>query len=78
MLIMENIINPSKYTIEKELNNILLTFDIKEETKLDIIFLKQAFKLKDIVFIENIEYLIQSWITKDCIIEFYLVNYPIK
>lgn len=78
MLIIENIINPSKYQIIKNKNGIYLTFNKEDETDFDIIVMKKAYNLKDIVVIENIEYLIESYNIEGMIITFCLVNNLIK
>ena len=78
MLILNNIINESKYKIIKNKNGIYLTFNKEDETDFDIIVMKKAYNLKDIVVIENIEYLIESYNIEGMIITFCLVNNLIK
>lgn len=78
MLILNNIINESKYKIIKNKNGIYLTFNKEDETYFDIIIMKKAYNLKDIVIVENIEYLIESYNIQGYIVKFILVNYPIK
>lgn len=78
MLILNNIISESKYKIIKNKNGIYLTFNKEDETDFDIIVMKKAYNLKDIVVIENIEYLIESYNIEGMIITFCLVNNLIK
>lgn len=78
MLILNNIINESKYKIIKNKNGIYLTFNKEDETDFDIIIMKKAYNLKDIVIVENIEYLIESYNIEGMIIYFCLVNHLIK
>lgn len=78
MLIIKNIISPLNYKFIKEKSSIYIEFIKEKQTELDIIFMKKAFSNKDIVFIENFEYLIESYIIEGYIVKFILVNYPIK